>query len=166
MPRVLNFASPREQYFADAAVVWCYDYRFDAAFRKLLKGIGVLNPDCIRIAGGAKSLASPKDESDRLFVVDQIRISMKLHGTQTAILMVHSDCGAYGGLAAFDGDAAKEAQHHHCDLKKAAAFLKESLPDLAVKAYFVDFDGVWEVDCDGNQFPDMGNLRPGTYQPV
>ena len=146
MRKVLHFNSQREQYACDAAVVWCYDYRFDTAFRKLLKRIGVVSPDPIRIAGGAKCLVSPQHEGDRLFVVDQIRRSIQLHGTRTAILMVHSDCGAYGGLAAFEGDPKKEARSHSSDLQKAAEFLSRQIPELAVKCYFVDFEGVWEVD--------------------
>jgi len=146
MRRVLNFISPSEHYVADAAVVWCFDYRFEAAFRKLLKRIGVFSSDSIRIAGGAKSLASPEQESDRLFVLDQIRKSMKLHASRTVVLMLHSDCGAYGGLAAFQGNSSEEAQHHSSELQKAAAFLNQNIPELAVKAYFVDFDGVWEIE--------------------
>ena len=86
-------------------MVWCYDQRFEAVLRKLLKRIGVARADHIRLAGGAKSLATPERESDREFVLDQIRKSVRLHGTDRVVLMVHSDCGAYGGLAAFGGDA-------------------------------------------------------------
>jgi carbonic anhydrase len=146
MRRVLNFISSREHYVADAAVVWCFDYRFDVVFRKLLKRIGVLNTDSIRIAGGAKHLVSPERESDREFVLDQIRKSIKLHATKKVVLMLHSDCGAYGGLRAFNGDANLEASHHNSELQKAAAFLKSQIPELTVKAYFVDFDGVWEME--------------------
>src|SRR5215467_10396999 len=149
MRRVFNFASPREHYMADAAVVWCFDCRVETAFRKFLKRIGVLQWDSIRIAGGAKSLASPEHESDRSFILDQVRKSVRLHGTRTAILMLHSDCGAYGGLAAFKGDTQREAQLHNSELQKAAAFLKEKIPELEVKAYLVDFDGVWEIELTG-----------------
>lgn len=146
MRRVLNFTSPREDYIADAAVVWCFDHRFETVFRKLLKRIGVLTGDAIRIAGGAKSLASPEQESARQFVLDQIQKSIRLHKTSTVVLMVHSDCGAYGGLAAFNRDAAKEASHHAAELQHAASFLKEQIPGVAIKSYFVDFDGVWEIE--------------------
>lgn len=149
MRRVFHFTSPREHYVADAAVVWCYDHRFEAALRKLLKKIGVFAYDLVRVAGGAKLLVSPEQESDRLFVLDQIRKSIKLHHTKNVVLMLHSDCGAYGGLAAFHGDAKKEAQHHNSELQKATIFLKEQIPELTVKAYFVDFDGIWEIEQAG-----------------
>lgn len=149
MRRVFNFISSREHYAADAAVIWCYDQRFETVFRKLLKRIGVFSYDPIRIAGGAKCLVSPEQETDRLFILDQLRKSIKLHHTKTAVLMLHSDCGAYGGLAAFDRDPEKEAQHHNSELQKAAAFLNQQIPELAVKSYFVDFDGIWEIEQAG-----------------
>ncbi|HEY6350905.1 MAG TPA: carbonic anhydrase [Candidatus Angelobacter sp.] len=149
MRRVLNFVSPREHYIADAAVVWCFDHRFEAASRKLLKRIGVFSADAIRVAGGAKSLASPEQESARLFVLDQLQKSIRLHKTRTVVLMLHSDCGAYGGLAAFHNDPEEEARHHAADLQRAASFVKQQIPELAIKSYFVDFDGVWEMEPAG-----------------
>jgi carbonic anhydrase len=146
MRKVLHFDSPREHYHCDAAVVWCYDHRFELAFRKLLKRIGVVRPDSIRIAGGAKCLATPGNDSEREFVLDQIRKSKRLHGTDRVVLMVHSDCGAYGGLAAFKGDTQAEARHHADELRRAAECLRQALPELSVVCYFVDFEGVWIAD--------------------
>jgi carbonic anhydrase len=146
MKKVFHFDSPRERYQCDAAIIWCFDNRFERVFRKFLKRIGVVNADPIKIAGGAKSLASPQDEADRAFLLEQVRTSMRLHGTQRVILMLHSDCGAYGGLAdGFRGDARAEAKHHRDDLRRAAASLAESIPGLQIAAYFVDFEAVWEV---------------------
>jgi carbonic anhydrase len=148
MRKVFHFDSPRERYKCEAAVVWCFDNRFELVLRKLLKRLGVGYFDPIRIAGGTKYLASAQseDEANRKFVLDQIRISMRLHETKTVILMLHSDCGAYGGLTAFDGDADKEAQNHRAELQRAASYLLSQIPELTVKPYFVDFEGVWEID--------------------
>ena len=145
MRKIFHYESPRERYQSDAAVVWCYDHRFDQVFRKLLKRIGIQFPDPVRIAGGAKTLASPDRESDREFVLEQIRLSMELHGTTTVILMLHSDCGAYGGLKAFD-NTESEAENHRQEMHRAARYLKDKFPQLSIKAYFVDFQGVWEAD--------------------
>jgi hypothetical protein len=142
--KVFHSDAPREKYHCDAAVVWCFDNRFQLGLTKYLKRQGILNTDPIKIAGGAKSLASPEHESDREFIVEQIRKSIRLHGTKLAILMLHSDCGAYGGLAGgFDGDAAAEARHHEEELRRAANCLREAIPGLEVQSYFVDFEGVW-----------------------
>src|SRR5215831_18591824 len=117
MRKLFHFDSPREKYHCDAAIVWCFDNRFDLGFRKFLKKIGVENSDPIKVAGGAKSLASPEHESDREFIVDQIRKSIRLHGTDRVILMLHSDCGAYGGLGGrFQGNAEAEAAHFRDEL--------------------------------------------------
>ncbi len=144
MRKLFHFDSPREKYRCDAAIVWCFDNRFDLGFRKFLKRIGVAYSDPIKVAGGAKCLASPSRESERDFVLDQIRASMRLHETRRVILMLHSDCGAYGGLEAFNGDTQAEADHHRDELKRARATLAAAIPDLQVDAYFVNFEGVWE----------------------
>lgn len=146
MKKVFHFDSPREKYHCDAAVLWCFDHRFEVSFRKFLKRIGVVNPDSIQIAGGAKALASPGREADREFALDQIRTSIRLHGTRRVILMVHSDCGGYGGLAAFRGDAAEEAVHHEQELRRAAATLRTTIPGVEVVGYFVDFAGIWDAE--------------------
>ena len=148
LKKVFHFDAPRDKYVCDAAIVWCFDNRFELGFRKFLKRIGVVTSDPIKIAGGAKSIASPEQEAERQFVLDQIRKSMRLHGTKRAILMVHSDCGAYGGLEGFGGNARAEADHHSNELRKAADHLAKAIPGIEVKTYFVDFEGVWEPDFD------------------
>ena len=152
MKKVFHFDAPREKYHCDAAIIWCFDNRFELGFRKFLKRIGVVNSDPIKIAGGAKCLASPDRESDREFVLEQIRLSMRLHGTRRVILKLHSDCGAYGGLAeAFGGDARAEAEHHLAELRRAAENLRKAIPEVEVEAYFVDFEGVWAVELERAQ---------------
>jgi len=145
--KVFHFDAPREHYVCDAAIVWCFDNRFHLGFTKFLKKLGMQHLDRIKIAGGAKPLASPERESEREFVIDQIQKSIRLHATKLVILMVHSDCGAYGGLAGkFGNDVQLEARHHERELKTAARCVYERVPGVAVQAYFVDFEGVWEVE--------------------
>ncbi len=147
MKKVFHFDVPREKYQCDAAVVWCFDNRFQLGFTKFLKRIGILNCDAIKIAGGAKCLASPAQEAERIFVVEQVRKSIRFHGTKLVILMVHSDCGAYGGLVGgFGGNAGLEAQHHERELRHAAKCLITEIPGIDIAAYFVDFEGIWNVD--------------------
>ncbi|HLW54955.1 MAG TPA: carbonic anhydrase [Candidatus Angelobacter sp.] len=151
MRKFLYFTSRTERYKCEAAVVWCFDNRFELVLRKLLKRLNVEYFDPIRIAGGTKCLASPEHERDRDFLLEQIRISMRLHDTKSVILMLHSDCGAYGGLAAFEGNAEKEAQHHCLELQRASSYLLSQIPELTVQPFFVDFEGVWQVDAQGAQ---------------
>jgi hypothetical protein len=157
--KVFHFEAPRENYHCDAAILWCFDHRFDLGCRKFLKRIGVANSDPIKVAGGAKCLASPEHEAEREFVLEQIRKSMRLHGTSRVILMVHSDCGAYGGLAGgFGGDAQAEAAHHQRELARAAANLLETIPGIEVQGYFVDFEGIWDAE--------VATVQPQQQQPV
>lgn len=148
MKKLFHFDSPRDQYICDAAIVWCFDNRFELGFRKFLRHIGVVNNDPIKIAGGAKSLASPNKEYEREFVLEQIRASMRLHDTKKVILMLHSDCGAYGGLDAFGGDTRKEFLNHRAELHRAAAYLKQAIPAIEVQVYFVNFEGVWTTEAE------------------
>src|SRR5271156_2396856 len=149
MKKVFHFDAPREKYHCDAAILWCFDNRFELGFRKFLKRNGVANSDPIKVAGGAKCLASPEQETEREFVLEQIRKSMRLHGTRRVILMVHSDCGAYGGLAGgFGGDTRAEAEHHHEELRRAAESLRKAIPGVEVDAYFMDFEGVWSAELE------------------
>lgn len=144
MRKLFHFDSPRERYQSDASVVWCFDNRFELAFRKFLKQRGITQPDPIKVAGGPKSLASPAHGFHREFIIEQIQTSIRLHGTKRVILIMHSDCGAYGGLANFKDEAA-EAAHHTGELAKAAAVVNEIFPGMEVECFFVNFEGVWEV---------------------
>ncbi len=148
MQKVFHFDAPREGYVCDAAIVWCFDNRFRQGFAKFLKRIGIVYQDQIKIAGGAKALASPDHPGDREFVLDQIGKSIRLHETKLVILMLHSDCGAYGGLAgAFGGDAKLEGRRQEEELRRAAACVRQAFPEVEARTYFVDFEGVWQVDA-------------------
>jgi hypothetical protein len=142
MQKVLHLDAPTEHYQSDGAVVWCYDQRFELTLRKFIKRRGLEHPDHIRVAGGAKCLATPEPELERQFVLDQVRKSIRLHATRRVLLMVHADCGAYGGKLAF-ANPEDERRHHLGELERAAACLTDNLPGIAVECYFADFDGVW-----------------------
>jgi hypothetical protein len=103
----------------------------------------------IIVAGGAKTLASPRNDFEQDFILEQVRMSIRLHQTRRVLVMSHSDCATYGGLAHFNGDRAAEAEHHRQELHRAAELLDAKFPGISVEPYFVKFDGVWEV------LPDM-----------
>jgi Putative carbonic anhydrase len=129
-------------------VLCCFDERIRRAVGKFLQRRGILHPDMIVIAGGAKTLASPRNDFERDFILEQIRLSAKLHKASRVLVMSHSDCATYGGLAAFKGDAAAEAAHHKEELRRAVGLLKEKFPQLTIEPYFIKFDGVWELLAD------------------
>lgn len=147
MIKRFHFASPAETYRADAALVWCFDDRFTLAVTKFLKRSGMARTDSIRVAGGPKALASPDDEAARAFVLEQLRLSRRLHATERVILIAHSDCLAWGGLARFQGDVRAESEHHQAALARAAEVVRSAIPDMTVECRFVDFEGVWEPEA-------------------
>lgn len=146
MKKVFHFDSQTDVYRADACVVSCFDARFELVTRKFLKKRGIWWADPLKIAGGAKIFASPAEESQRIFALEQVRTSMRLHGTNRVMLMVHSDCGAYGGLKAFDGNEEREAANHESELRGAAEFLKNNVPAVEVECYYLKFTGIWALE--------------------
>lgn len=63
------------------------------------------------------------------------------------MLMVHTDCGAYGGLQAFGANEEREAANHESELRSAADFLKSNIPSIEVECYYLKFTGVWALEA-------------------
>jgi len=145
MRKIFHFESPAAPYVADAAVLCCFDHRIGTAVRKFLKKQGIERADMIIVAGGAKTLASPRNDFEQDFILEQVRLSIRLHQTKRVLVMSHSDCATYGGLAHFKGDREAEALHHGGELLRAAKLLTANFPGISVEPYFVDFDGISEV---------------------
>ncbi len=145
MRKIFHFDSPADPYIAEAAVLCCFDHRINRAVRKFLKKQGIENPDMIVVAGGAKTLASPRNDFEQDFILEQVRMSIRLHQAKRVLVMSHSDCATYGGLAHFKGDREAEAAHHRAELLRAAELVTTNFPGVSVEPYFVKFDGVWEI---------------------
>jgi carbonic anhydrase len=145
MKKIFSFDSAPEAYIADAAVLCCFDQRIRKSVNEFLLDQRILKPDMIVIAGGAKTLASPRNDFERDFILEQVRLAIQLHHAKKLLLMSHSDCATYGGLAAFQDDPKVEAAHHKAELRRGVDVLKEKFPALAVEPYFVNFEGVWEL---------------------
>lgn len=145
MRKVFHFDSSADPYVADAAVLCCFDHRIGTAVQKFLKKQAIARADMIVVAGGAKTLASPRNDFERDFILEQVRMSIRLHQTKRVLVMSHSDCATYGGLAHFKGDRQAEADHHRSELLRAGELLTSNFPDISVEPYFVKFDGIWEV---------------------
>lgn len=143
------FESSKDHYTADACIFWCYDARFSALYDAFLKkrNFSVSKIDLVKGAGGAQALAMASG-ADKDVAASQIAKSIKLHHTARAILMVHMDCGGYGGSKAFNDDHQTEWEHHAGELKKAADFIRNTFPDIAdIECYIADFDGLYAVEA-------------------
>ena len=141
-PYAFEFETALDHYTAGTFVVRCFDDRFWKAFKHFLKSLGLKHIDPESVAGGAKILASPEQESDRDFMLREIEKSIRLHGTSRVMLFTHSDCGVYGGLDRFNGDAEEEFAFHRGEHEKARAAVAARFPELAVESYFIDPHGI------------------------
>lgn len=158
MQKVFHFDSPPEQYVADAAVLCCFDQRIRQVVNKFLHRRGILRPDMIVVAGGAKTLASPRNDFERDFILEQVRLSIELHATKQVWLMSHSDCATYGGLAAFKGDRDAESAHHRNELQRAADLVQSKFPGLEISCFFVSFEGIWQSEIKATA--QIGQTQP------
>jgi carbonic anhydrase-like protein len=143
MRKIFHFDSSPDAYIADAAVLCCFDERIRHTVQKFLKKQGILRPDMIIVAGGAKTLASPRNDFERDFILEQVRMSILLHKSPRVFLMSHSDCATYGGLAAFAGDRERESAHHKTELQRSAELVKTKFPEISTECFFVTFEGVF-----------------------
>ena len=116
MRKLFDFESSAQRYTADAVAVCCFDARIRPVTSEFLRRNALVHPDMVIVAGGGLALSSPRTEFDRAFVMEQVRLAIQLHRAGRVILMSHADCGTYGGLAAFDGDRARERRSSRRDL--------------------------------------------------
>lgn len=113
-----------------SVVVACIDYRFwPQALPLLRKKYGKF--DLIQLAGAIKNLTSPSIKQDKIILLENINISMRLHKSERIILVNHIDCGAYGGSKKFTSQKA-EIEFQKKELEKAKKIILKKFPDLSV----------------------------------
>lgn len=146
--RLFDFISNPDPYTADAVVISCFDARIRLARDEFLRRNSVAQPDLVVIAGGSLSLSSPRTAFDRNFVLEQVQLAIRLHRASRVILMSHSDCATYGGLAAFNGNRRSEMEHHARELCRASAIIRKEFHGLLVERVFLTFDGLFSIADD------------------
>jgi hypothetical protein len=143
----IKFESSKEHYVAEACVVWCYDARFSELYDAFLdqRSFSKSKIDLVKGAGGAQALAAESGPEHEAFR-SQIEKSIRLHKTERVVLMLHMDCGGYGGSKAFKDDHEAEWNHHAAELEKASEFVRNTFPEIKeVECWIADFDGLHEV---------------------
>lgn len=148
--KIFDFQSNSQPYAADAIVVCCFDARIRPVTAEFLRRSAIMSPDMVIVAGGGLTLASPRTDLDRPFVLEQIRLGIRLHQANRIVLMSHSDCATYGGLAAFNGDHTRETAHHTRELCRASEVIRTTFPELAIERVFLTFDNALSIadqDC-------------------
>ena len=120
-------------------VLLCIDYRFwPQALPLLQKKYGDF--DLIEIAGSSKNLTSPLEEEDKVALLENIGISLKLHHPHQIILTNHVDCGAYGGSKMFKSHQ-EEIEFHKKELTKAKDIVQKKFAHLTVVTELLTLDG-------------------------
>ena len=114
----------------------CMDFRLNGVILDWLEERDLSQIDVISVAGSAKDVISAQSGS-RDFILRQIRISTDLHRARKLILMHHTDCGAYGGHAAFES-IESERDFQIEEMRKAEARLREEFPELDIELWLID----------------------------
>lgn len=140
------FPTATGHYTADAFAVRCFDNRFWRAFHAFIKHRGLGHIDAESVAGGAKIFSSPEKEGDRDFMLRELEKSIKLHHTAHVLLFTHHDCGAYGGLVRFSGEAAPELAFHREEHVKARAAILARFPKMRVESFFMSMEGILALE--------------------
>lgn len=109
-------------------IVTCIDFRFQDYIQKwIADNLPAKSFDRVAFAGGVYSLP---------IVLDEIKISKRLHDIHHVYLMNHEDCGAYGEEGTYT--------RHVQDLKTAADRVKQLFSDVEVKSFLIHLDGQFE----------------------
>ena len=165
----MEFKVPQKHYRSDAIIVWCFDERLDeyrerhplirflfsilfwmgvkrfnpetSLLRAYIKQQKFRHPDVMKLAGGAKALAF-EGEGNRNALLHQIWKAIRLHAAPRIVLMLHVDCGAFGGSQAFNNDTSEEMKNHLAGLSVAGDFLRQEFPDKKVDLLLADFNGL------------------------
>lgn len=117
----------------EAAIVHCLDPRFQKAHRAFIEQeLGIRHYDSYVLPGGAKNLLE-EEFGKKLF--EKINdVSFKLHGACRIILIIHRDCGAYGGTKAF-ASTHDEKHRQESDLRLAREMFCLHLPEITTETY-------------------------------
>lgn len=119
---------------AHSCLISCMDFRFIERIHQFfgqdqrLAGLY----DHVSVAGSALSIARPKKESDREFIIEQVRLSVELHNIREVIIVNHQDGGAYGK---FDSEQSERVRHE-TDLRKARQIIQEKFPGINVRLFY------------------------------
>lgn len=122
-------------------VIHCMDFRLGSAIRNELDKRGILDDcDIVALAGAGRPIIKKDDQiAWHDTALSHIDLSKRLHGIKKLVIMHHTDCGAYGGHAAFESLEAEIAQYKS-DMEKEVEVVKGLHPDLEVEKVLVHIE--------------------------
>ncbi|MDD3487246.1 MAG: hypothetical protein PHF35_02640 [Candidatus Moranbacteria bacterium] len=115
----------------EAVVLACIDFRFWKETMKFVEEeLGIKSYDFPKLPGSAKAINECASGADVPMAC--IGVPCDLHHVGKIVIANHSDCGAYGGSAKFNGDDEAEQKFHESELKKAEEKIKAQYPGKEV----------------------------------
>jgi carbonic anhydrase len=139
----MNDVPQRPNPSCSTLLIRCIDFRLDSAISDFLHANSLDDDaDILSVAGSIQTLAS-NEEPGRRFMEEQVDVSKRMHGIRRVILINHTDCGAYGGRAAFESDE-EETRRHTADMSAVEIWLKETYPGLIVEKQLA------RIEADGS----------------
>ena len=142
-PTIYESTRPWDPKRPDTVIVSCVDGRWrehilEFTLRHLETG---QNADFLAVPGGIEPLTLfdlvPKDFN---FFRRRLESLIEAHGTRRIVAIAHQDCAWYKArkILGFKLDL---RVRQIADLKRAAALLHETFPDLAIETYFARLEG-------------------------
>ena len=139
---------PLMSHTCTSLIIHCIDFRLGKPIKKFLELEHYLGDcDIVSVAGAAKNISAPASPAEAEFVLKQVDISNRLHHIETVMLMNHTDCGAYGGRAAF-ASADAERGAHIADMRNAKEIILSRYPNLTVKLTLANINDSGEVKIE------------------
>ncbi len=116
---------------ADGLVATCMDLRFQKTVHEWLEKNNLYEKghDRVSFAGAAGNLP---------LLLEQVRLSVKLHSPFAIYLLNHQNCGYYGDTLI--SGSSEELSKHTEDLKAAKKAILNEFPHLEVHGFFITLD--------------------------
>lgn len=142
-----------EQHEVGTVVVSCMDFRFRRRLLDaMMKDLGVDECDEIKLAGGAKNIASPNKSGRFESVLDDLMLAVKKHGARRIVLLTHQNCGKYVEANYVFTDPDTERIFHERELRLAGDILFRHLAgdhtdvEIILGYMWVDKDDMVRID--------------------
>ena len=135
---VFQSAEPWDEERPETLVISCVDGRWRPYIQEFLTGGLGISPhtDFMAVPGGVEPLTLidliPKDFN---FFRRRIEALVADHGTRRIVCIAHQDCAWYAGRRI--GPFRLDLQARQlADLRRAAAWMRQTFPDIHVETYF------------------------------
>ncbi len=138
-----------EKHEVGTVVVTCMGFRFRKQLpNAIFQTFGIDDYDEIKLAGGAKNIASPDKEGRRAAIFDDIKLALEKHRAKKIILLTHQNCGKYAaeGYTFTDPDA--ERIFHEKELRLAGDITFSHFMDAEILIGYMRVDREETVRID------------------